>query len=221
MDVKPESTAQDRAKVKADARAAEAAATRRRWVTLGEVLAVVAVIISALTLWNSWSERSASEAARTAEAARANTRSATLVLMASNSGKRELLLKPAAAEQSVQEQHVVFPATLGVAPTDTTGEPRIEASWFEHALIKAREAAHLPGDSRGDAQLPVAITTHFLADGQPHQDVAIYDIGYSITGGWFGSHSVMLRGIALVSHVKHGNGQAQLDARWNTSLHRK
>ncbi len=34
--------------------AAEAAAIRRRWINLGEVLAVIAVLISALTLWNSY-----------------------------------------------------------------------------------------------------------------------------------------------------------------------
>ena len=38
--------------------AAEAAAIRRRWITLGEVLAVAAVLISALTFWNSYQERS-------------------------------------------------------------------------------------------------------------------------------------------------------------------
>ena len=46
---------------------AEAAAIRRRWITLGEILAVVAVMISGLTFWNSYSERTASEAERAAE----------------------------------------------------------------------------------------------------------------------------------------------------------
>jgi predicted negative regulator of RcsB-dependent stress response len=39
----------------------EAAAIRRRWITLGEILAVIAVLISGLTLWNSYSDRSADE----------------------------------------------------------------------------------------------------------------------------------------------------------------
>ena len=216
-----ESQTQTATKAQAEARVAEAAATRRRWITLGEVLAVLAVIISGLTLWNNWSERGASEAAKHADEKQANTRSATLVLLATNSGKRELLLKPASAEQSVQEQHISFPAALGIAPTDTTGEPRIEATWFEHALIKARGAAHLPGESRGDEQLPIAITTHFLSSGEPHTDVAIYDVGYSIAGGWFGSHSLTLRGIALVARVKMGSEPAQLGARWNKSLRHK
>ena len=42
----------------------EAAAIRRRWITLGEILAVVGVLISGLALWNSWSERSSAEKER-------------------------------------------------------------------------------------------------------------------------------------------------------------
>jgi predicted negative regulator of RcsB-dependent stress response len=40
----------------------EAAETRRRWVTLAEVLAVAGVLIAALTLWSNWSERNADKA---------------------------------------------------------------------------------------------------------------------------------------------------------------
>jgi hypothetical protein len=193
---------------------AQAAATRRRWITFGEVLTVFAVLISALTFWNSWSQRTADQQQKTAEATRTAARSGRLELVAANSGKRVLVLKPASAEQSVQDQHIAFPTALGVSPADTTGQPRIDATWFEHALIKAREAAHQAGNSRGDAQMPIAITTRFLVDGEEHTDVAIYDIGYGVTAGWFGSHSVALHGISLVARVKADDAQARLDARW-------
>lgn len=197
----------------AETRAREAAAIRRRWITLGEALAVAAVLISALTLWNSWSERSGSEAEKTAEAHRASARAATLVLSAQASGDR-LELKPASADQSVQSQTIRFPTSLGVDSAETTGEPRIEAGWFEPALKNAREKAGLPDDSRGDERLPVAITTRFLVDGEAHEDVALYDVGYTITGRWLGGHSVALRGLSLVSHGEAGAIQAKLDARW-------
>lgn len=213
-----ETNAQARAEAKADVRAAEAAAIRRRWVTLGEVLAVIAVVISGLTLWNNWSQRSDSEAVKTAEAQQASTRAATLVLMATGSGDRELILRPAAAEQSVQSQEVSFPSALGVPPAQTTGEPRIEAAWFERALKKARDTARLPDESRGDERLPVLVTTRFLVAGESHEDVALYDVGYSISGRWLGGHSVTLRGVSLVSRVKRASGQAKLDARWNALL---
>lgn len=204
---------------KAEARAVEAAAIRRRWVTLGEVLAVMAVIISGLTLWNNWSERSDGEATKQAEARQASARASTLLLTAEPSGDSTLALKPTSSEQSVQSQIVAFPTALGVAPARTTGEPRIEAAWFERALEKAHEKAGLPDDSRGDEQLPVAITTRFLVDGKAHEDVAIYDLGYTISGHWLSGHSVKLRGLSLVSRAKSGSAKAMLDKRWNTLFH--
>lgn len=214
----PDLPSQTPAEAQAEARAAESAAIRRRWITLGEVLAVIAVVISGLTLWNSWSERSDSRAAQSADAQRANARAATLVLVAADAGKHSLALKPASTEQSVQSQTILFPTALGAAPAQTTGEPRIEAGWFEHALEKAREAAKLPDDSRGDERLPVAIVTRFLVDGDPHEDVALYDIGYTISGRLLGGHSVSLRGLSFVARVKRGAAQARADARWKELL---
>lgn len=218
---RPEKADQAQADAKVEVRAEEAAAIRRRWITVGEVLAVIAVIISALTLWNNWNERSDSEAAKTVETQKASARAGTLVLITANSGERKLTLKPASAEQSVQSQKVFFPTALGVAPAETTGEPRIEAAWFERALKKARKEAHLADDSLGDERLPVAIATRFLVDGEPHQDVTLYDIGYTISGRWLGGHSIKLRGLSLVSHMKRGSAQAKLDARWAELLPQK
>lgn len=202
------------AAAQAEARSAEAAAIRRRWITLGEALAVVAVVISALTLWNSWSERADTEATNRAEAQRASARAQTLVLTATRSSQRMLALKPVSADQSVQAQSISFPKALGLAPVQTTGEPRVEAGWFADALKKARDNAGMPDDSRGDERLPVAITTQFLADGRTHEDIAIYDVGYTIAGRLLGGHTVALRGVSLVSHARSGGAQATLDTRW-------
>jgi len=210
----PEAQAAPETAAKAEARAAEAAAIRRRWITLGELLAVIAVVISGLTLWNSWSERSDSAAVKTEDAKRASARAATLTLIAADAGDRTLALKPASADQSVQSQHILFPTALDAAPAETTGEPRIEAQWFERGLKKARDAARLPDNSRGDERLPVAISTRFLVDGEPHEDVALYDIGYTISGRLVSGHSVTLRGLSLVSRVKSDEAQSRLDARW-------
>jgi hypothetical protein len=201
---------------RAEERAVEAAAIRRRWITLGEILAVIAVTISALTLWNSWSERSESNAAKSAEAKQSSVKATTLMLVAVDSGKRALALRPASTEQSVQSQKILLPSALTVAPVETTGEPRIEARWFESALIKAREAAHLPDDSRGDERLPVVIITRFLADGDAHEDVALYDIGYTVSGRLLSGHDVTLRGLSFVSRAKSANAQSRLDGRWKS-----
>ncbi len=192
---------------------AEAKATRRRWITFGEVLTVIAVAISGLTFWTNWNQHNADQAQKATEARKAAAHSGTLVLVATNSGKRLLVLKPASSEQSLQDQHIAFPTSLGVAPVDTTGEPRIDAGWFEHALIKARVAAHSTGNGHGDAHLPVAITTRYLVDGDERNDVALYDIGYNMADGLFGSHSITLRGVSLIARIK-GDATHALDARW-------
>lgn len=215
MPLAPESDAQN------EARAVEAAAIRRRWITLGEALAVVAVVISGLTLWNSWAARSDSEATKQAETRRASQRAANLVLTATAATEHKLTLKPASSEQSVQSQTITFPAALGAAPAQTTGEPRIEAAWFEDALEKARSRARLPDDSRGDERLPVAITTRFLVAGEAQENVAIYDIGYTISGRLLRGHSVTLRGLSLASRAKAANAPALLEARWKTVLAQK
>jgi hypothetical protein len=201
--------------VKAEARAAEAAAIRRRWINLGELLAAIALIISALTLWNSWSERSDSAAEKRADARQESSRAERLVLTASPVGAHKLLLKPASATQSLQSQTIAFAPTLGLEPVQTTGEPRIEASWFEGALKNARGKAGLPDNSRGDERLPILITTRYLVDGQAREDLALYDVGYTITGHWLSGHSLTLRGLSRVSSAKGGGAEAMLTARWN------
>ena len=42
---------------------AEAAAARRRWLTLAEIVAIAGVVIAGLTLWNNWQGREAEQAA--------------------------------------------------------------------------------------------------------------------------------------------------------------
>lgn len=217
-DLPPIETPDKETREASEARAVEAAAIRRRWITLGEMLAVIAVFISALTLWNNWSERSDNAASKAQDDKRASARAAMLVLMVVSSKDGELILRPASADQSVQSQKLMFPTALDLDPAETTGEPRIDAEWFESALKRARSQARLPDNSRGDERLPVAIVTRFLVNGDAHEDVALYDIGYSISGRWLGGHSVTLRGISLISRVRGDTAQTKLDARWKKIL---
>lgn len=201
-----------------ETRAAEAAAIRRRWITLGEVLAVLAVLISALTLYLNWAdkkdERADKAAERAAESRKTSSRAAALVLNADSVKDDRIALKTTDPDQVIQSQTILFPGALGIAPVDTTGDPRIEAGWFESALKKARAKAKLPDDSVGDERLPVVITTRFVVAGDAHENVALYDIGYGIAGRWIAGHSLSLRGISRVETVKGGHAQTMVDARW-------
>ena len=203
-----------------EARAEEAAAIRRRWLSLGETLAVLAVMISALTLWLNWAEQSDTRQEKAAETSHAARQAATLTLTSTISGKGSRLeLHPASAAQQVLGQTIRFPAALGVDPVDTSGEPRIEAQWFEAALKKARNKAGLPDDSRGDERLPLIIATRFMADGQAREDMALYDLGYTIRGRLLSGHVLALRGLSLVRHVEPGKANAALTVRTAHLLH--
>jgi hypothetical protein len=197
---------------------AEAAAVRRRWITLAEVLGVIAVLISGLTLWNSYQQRNAEEADKAAARTQATAEAQILLLRASPDREgRTLGLAAAGTGQTIQNQTVNFPNSLGVAAVDTVIEPRIEAGWFEQALLRARDAGGGQGDSRGDERVPVAITTSFFSGGAMHRDSAIYDIGYRIEGGGlFGGHKIRMRGISRVETVSPRALQSRLDAIWRS-----
>ncbi|KRB86064.1 hypothetical protein ASE00_04805 [Sphingomonas sp. Root710] len=195
----------------------EGAMRRRwiRWLTLAEILGVAALLISALTLWNNYSERRAIEASRSAEDRKADSRARTLVLKAvrEKDGDR-LTLSAAAADQIIQGQTIAFPKALGVDPVDST-DPRIEARWFADGLKQARHDAGENERVRGDARLPVAITTRFTVNGELAEDVTLYDIGYTTqSGGLLGGVDIKLRGLSLIGRSTAKAAPARIDALW-------
>jgi hypothetical protein len=195
---------------------AEAAAVRRRWITLAEILGVIAVAISGLTFWNSYQQRSADEADKAAARSQAEAEAQILLLRAApDRDGRTLSLASAGTGQTIQNQTIAFPGPLGVAKVDTVIEPRIEAGWFEEALLRARRAAGEQEEGRGDERLPVAITTFFFSGGAMRRDSAIYDIGYRIEGGGlFGGHHIRMRGISRIETASPRTVQARLDTIW-------
>ena len=201
---------------------AEKAAIRRRWITLGEAVGVIAVLISGATLWNSWSERRHTEAERAQAAAKADATLATLVLRATPKDEGAVLaLAAGRGEQQIQGQTVSFPQGLGVVSTETAGDPRIEAAWFDDALKKARRAAGRDED-KGDARLPVAILTRFTTPGGLYERTQLYDIGYTVeAGGLFGGAKVKLRGLSLIGDVDAGAAAPRLAALWKTRIAKK
>jgi hypothetical protein len=192
----------------------EAARIRRRWITLGEVLAVIGVLISALALWNSYAERRSNEAERQAEKAEKGSVSRTLLLKASGGGKR-LDLAPRDPEQAISGQNILFPSPLDTR-IEALVEPRIEADWVKRAVKKAHDLGRKEQKGPGDARMPVAITTSFDSGGAAFAETGIYDIGYRESGGGlFGGTDVALSGLSLVERVRPGKAQARLDAIWN------
>lgn len=197
------------------AEAAEAAAVRRRWITLGEILGVAAVVISGLTFWNSYSERRNSEVERASEERSADVRARSLVLRGTVDAGGEMLALSATGEQVIQDQTVMFPSALELDPVEVTN-PRIEADWFDGAVREARREAGQRDEDAGDERLPVAITTRYVVGGDSFSDVSLYDVGYVVKERFLRGGTVRLRGLSLIGRASAETAQARLDKLWTT-----
>lgn len=200
--------------------AAEAAATRRRWINLAEFVAVAGLLISGLALWNSYQERSGEETDKVAARKQAQAQAMTMVLRgtADREGER-LSLAPADSGQTIQSQRIVFPTALGVTPVDTMADPRIEAAWFRRETLRATAEDGKQAGARGaDRRVPVAITTRFYRDGALFTDRAVYYIVYRVEGGGlFEGRKLRLLGLSRPEGESIGDparAQRRLDALW-------
>jgi hypothetical protein len=195
---------------------AEAAAVRRRWITLAEILGVVAVLISGLTLWNNYRQRTGEEAEREAARIEASADAQALLLRARPDREgRRLTLSPADADQTIQNQTIAFPTALEAAPVETVADARIDAGWFERKLLRALAREDGEDERRGDQRLPVAIVTTFYSGGTLHRDAALYDVGYRVSGGGLlGDRDVRLLGLSRIESVEPRQARSRLDSRW-------
>jgi len=187
---------------------AEAAATRRRWITLAEVVGIAGLLIAAASLWMSWSDRRADQQEKQAEKA-SETKVKTLVLLTATPEKegKRLALKDSAHE--VQSIDVRFPASLGLAAQSSVLDPRIESSWFADAILKMVEK----GPDKRQGRLPVLITSNYWDADQQRSDSAIYDVVWFTEGSFLGvsGRSLRLKGILLRERTA---SPARLEAIW-------
>ena len=189
---------------------AEAAATRRRWLTLAEIVAIAGVIIAGLTLWNNWQGREADQArqrAAAAEAASAARTSGVVTLTATprHDGDMLALKDP---QHNIQSIEMRFPTALGVAPQSSTVDLAIESGWFGKALLNA--IAQGPADQSG--RLPVLITADYWNGDQHMNDSAIYELIWQSHGRLLRGRVIELKGMVL--ERRHGATQAAVDSLW-------
>jgi hypothetical protein len=176
--------------------------SRLRWITLGEAVAVSAVIISGLGLWINYQDRKDArvekQAEKQAEVARTMTHAPFHLKAEANSAGSTLTLAPVNADDAIQGQSIRFPPSFGLSPVTTTSDARIDADWFASALKADRKKRELPDQTQGDERVPVMIETDYLVDGQTLQARSYYDIGYALEGHFLGGSSVRLRGMSLI-----------------------
>ena len=184
----------------------------RLWIGVGEVAAVVAVVIAGLNYWESHREHADQARREAAQAQQAGLAQALVLTATPQDGGRRLALRPVDSSQVIQSQRYLFPATVLGQPMDVAAAaPAIEAGWIAGGLSKALDARRAKGEGRG--RVPVGVITSYLANGAPREDRAVYLVGYAWKGRLFGGRAITLEGVAFVRRA--GDLQAAVDHAWS------
>lgn len=179
---------------------------RRRWLSLAELVAVASVLIGALSLYLSWSDRRDTQAERAAEVASKN-KVERIVRLEGTVADDGDAIELADVTHKVETIDVRFPAALGASAREGVPKPRIESDWFKAALLKATDG----GADDAEGRLPVLVTAHWWDADVRRSDRAIYDLVWRTKGRTFAGRSLKLTG--LVSRERGGTAK-RLDTLW-------
>jgi hypothetical protein len=156
--------------------------TRRRWVTLGEIIALLALVVSAAGLWLTWRSSGDDKPTRVVEQKQAIP--LTLRGKASDEG-RSLMIEP------VESSHALESLTLtikGAPPIEVGSDGQLSASDLEAALKNREEA-------KGPHSVPVRIAARYVEMGKDRTGGGTYVLRYRWEGGGiFGGRSLKLTG---------------------------
>jgi hypothetical protein len=167
------------------------------WLTAGEIVGVLALVIAALSYWDSHKQHAEEVRQVTAEK-RADA--AFVVTGAAEADGRRIVLKSLKPSQAIQSERYYFPRAVLDHPMEVAAaEPQIDLGWIEDGLRKAPRSG-----KAGESTLPVAIVTTYVEDGETRTDTSVYRIGYGWTTGLFGGPKFRLEGLALSRRNVHG-----------------
>lgn len=179
--------------------------SRRRWINVGEIVAVLALLISAASFWDARLERQ-----REAAAAARPAQLPPLVLTGTVEEDGGLLRIAAAGDVVLQTQTIRFPKAIDADVIETNGNARIEADWFAAELRAA-----LDGSTARIGRLPIAIETRYIIDGQEVTDRAVYDLAYRLRERTLRPDAVEIAGMTLVAHSPSTDALVtKIDDRW-------
>jgi hypothetical protein len=159
---------------------------RRRWITLGEVIALAALIVSAFGVWIAWKSSNQDRPTKVVE-----QRSAVPLALRGtvDSDGRSLTLIPA------DPSHALESATLtikGASPIEIGSDGRLSASDVESAL-----KSHDKENKDVAYSVPVRISAHYIESGADRRGGGSYVLRYKWQGGGlFGGRSIQLVGLS-------------------------
>jgi type II secretory pathway pseudopilin PulG len=190
----------------------EQAATRRRWISLAELVAVSGLIIGALTLWMNWSDKREEAQEKAATSAAAGAAQARFALDATlvEGGKEVRLTDP---RHELLESTITFPRSLGVEQQNPA-TARIERGWFSDAVLKATDGG---ADAR-EGRLPVLVTARYRVGEAMREGRAVIEIVWRTEGQILRGRSLSIEAV----RVREPGGDAKrIDALWTDELKRQ
>jgi|SRR4029079_2527882 len=160
--------------------------TRRRWISLGETIAIAALMVSAVGVWIAWQSSNNDRPTRVVE-----QRSAVpLALRGTADGDgRTLTIMPADPGHALQSLRLTI---NGASPIDVGSDGRLSASDVEAALKgrekEAKDVTH---------SVAVRIEARYVESGSDRRGGGAYVLRYKWEGGGlFGGRSLRLVGLA-------------------------
>ena len=158
--------------------------SRRRWINFGEIIALAALVVSALGVWIAWKGSSADKPTRVVEQRQAIP--LTLRGTVRDDG-RELVIAP------VEQSHALESLTLtikGASPIELGSDGELAASAVEAALKSQQE-------TKGPHSVPVRIAARYVEMGRDRRGGGNYVLRYRWEGGGlFGGRSLRLSGLS-------------------------
>jgi hypothetical protein len=160
--------------------------TRRRWINLGELIALAALVVSALGVWIAWKSSSNDKPARVVE-----QRSAVPLALrgAAESDGQALTITPADPSHALE---LLTVTAKGWSPIEVGGDGKLAASDVAAAL-----KGHDKEDKDVAYSVPVRIQANYVENGAERRGGGSYVLRYKWEGGGlFGGRSMHLLGLS-------------------------
>ena len=159
---------------------------RRRWINVGELIALAALIVSAMGVWIAWKGSSKDEPTRIVE-----QRPAVPLALRGTVDRdgRTLTITPADPSHALESLKLTI---KGAAPIDVGSDGRVSASDVEAAL-KGRQKE----GKDVTVSVPVRVDARYVENGADRRGGGAYVLRYKWEGGGlFGGRSLQLVGLS-------------------------
>ena len=164
----------------------ESERTRRRWITFGELIALAALIVSAVGVWISWKSNEKDGPTKIVE----QRQSIPLTLRARREDDgRKLAVIPVEQSHALQSLTVTLP---GASPIQIGSDGELNASDIESALTGREDEP-----KNRTLSVPVRIEARYVEMGKDRRSSGNYTLRYMWKGGGlFGGRSLHLVGLS-------------------------